>query len=237
MRDFLREDVLIKALKLAVIATAAVAPNMLDSYFHNPGYREAMLAWAKETSLPFLFARDLLLVFFALLVSSACGFAWSDGKKVAGFGTIEGLRKDLGMVVILGIALAVATAFLFDRGLTGDFPKLYPQNPVLVLAIPLRSAFFEEVVCRFGMLVILFRLFRSVPAAIVLSAAFNASIGLKSAVFVGFPVGLDWLTAIIIVSKLGVASFFGWFFCKKGLMATITLQFIIELKHMVLAFV
>jgi len=235
VRDFLQEDVLVKALKFAAVATAAVAPNIVDCYFFNPGYREAILARATESSLPFLFARDLLLAFFALLVTSACGFAWSDGKKVAGFGTFGGLRKELKTLLILGPALAVTTAFLFDKGLTGGFQRLYPKSPMVALTIPLRAAFFEEVVCRFGMLVILFRLLRSVPAAILLSSAFNAALGLKSAVFVGFPIRLDLLTAAILAAKLCLATFFGYFFCKKGLMATISLRFIMELKHVVLA--
>ena len=235
MRDFLREDVLLKALKFAALCTLAVTPNMVDSYFYNPGFREVLLARATESSLPFLFVRDLVLVFFSLLMSSASGFAWCDGKKVAGFGTLEGLRKELKTLLLLGPALAVGTAFLLDKGLIRDFPRLYPENPVVALTIPLRAAFFEEVVCRFGMLVILFRLFRSVSVAILLSAAFNAALGFKSAVFVGFPIGLNWLTAQIVVAKLCLAVFFGYFFCKKGLMATIALRFIIDLKHIVLA--
>ncbi len=236
MRDFLREDVLVKALKFAAVCTVAVAPNVVDCYFFNPGYRDAMLkAGAPESSLPFLFARDLMLVFFALVMSAACGFAWSDGEKVAGFGTPEGLRKNLKTLLLLGPALAVATAFLLDKGLIRDFPRLYPKSPIVALSIPLRAAFFEEVICRFGMLVILFRLLRSVPAAILLSSAFNVALGLKSAIFVGFPLRMDWLTAEIVVAKLCLAAFFGYFFCKRGLMATIALRFIMDLKHIVLA--
>lgn len=237
MREFLREDILVKALKLAAVCTVAVTPNMLDCYFYNQGFRDVMLAKATESSLPFLFARDLVLVFFALVMSAACGFAWSDGKKVAGFGTTEGLRKNLKTLLLLGPALAVATVFLLDKGLTSAFPRLYPKSPIVALSIPLRAAFFEEVVCRFGMLVILFRLLRSVLAAILLSAAFNVALGLKSAVFVGFPLRLDWLTAEILVTKLCLAVFFGYFFCKRGLMATIALRFIVDLKHIVLAII
>ena len=235
MRDFLREDVLFKALKFAAVASLAVAPNMVECYFFNAGYREVLLGMATESSLPYLFLRDLLLSFFSLAICSACGFAWSDGKKVAGFGTLQGLRKDGKTLLPLGLALALATAVLFDKGLTGDFPRLYPKSPIVAVAIPLRAAFFEETVCRFGMLVIAFRLLRSVPAAILLSSAFNVGLGLRSAIFVGFPLGLDLLTAAILAAKFGVAAFFGYFFCRKGLLATISLRFIMELKHVVFA--
>jgi len=235
VRDFLREEVLVKALKLAAVCTIAVAPYVLDCYFYNPGYRRVMLARAAEGALPFLFARDLVLVFFALLISSAGGFAWSDGEKVAGFGTVEGLRKELKTILILGVALAVGTALLLDKGLIRNFPRLYPKSRAAALTIPLRAAFFEEVVCRFGMLVIVFRLLRSVPVAILLSAAFDAAVGLKSAIFVNFPLGFDWLTAGVVAAKLSLAAFYGYFFCRKGIMATMGLRFIVELKHVVLA--
>jgi len=59
---------------------------------------------------------------------------------------------------------------------------------------------------------------------------------LRSAVFVGFPIGLDWRTVLIMITKLCIAAFFGYFYCKRGLMSTIGLRFIMELKHIVLAF-
>jgi len=237
VRDFLREDVLIKAAKLAAISTLAVAPNMVDSYFFNPGYREVILGKATQSSVPLLFARDLVLVFLSLLISAACGFAWSDGEKVAGFGTQAGLRKDLKIVLILGPILAVVTALLLDIGLLGRFRVLYPKSPVVALTIPLRAAFYEEVVCRFGILMIVFRLTRSVPAAIALSAAFNAAMGLRSAAFVGLPLRPDWLTTKVLATKLIVAAFFGYFYSKKGLMSTIALRLIMELKHVIIAII
>jgi hypothetical protein len=237
VRDFLREDVLIKAAKLAAVSTLSVAPNMVDSYFFNPGYKDILLGKATQGSLPFLFARDLLLVFLSLLISAACGFAWSDGKKVAGFGTQAGLRKNLKILLILGPLLAVATALLLDIGLARRFRILYPKNPVVALTIPLRAAFYEEVICRFGILMIVFRLTKSVPAAIALSAAFNAAMGLRSAAFVEFPLGLDWLTTKILASKILMAAFFGYFYSRKGLMSTIALRFIMELKHVVIAII
>jgi hypothetical protein len=236
VKDFLREDVLTNAAKLAAVATLAVAPNMVDSYFLSPGYREIILGKATPASLPFLFAGDLILVFVSLMVSAACGFAWSDGKKVVGFGTQAALRKDFKTVLILGLILAVTTALLLDIGFVKRFRILYPQNPLVSLTIPLRTAFYEEVICRFGILMIVFRLTGSVPTAIILSSLFNTAIGLKSAVFVGFPLGLDWLTARIVLAKMMVAVFFGYFYSKKGLMATIALRFIMELKHVILPF-
>lgn len=235
VRDFLREDVLVKAAKLAAVATVAVIPSMLDSYFWNPGYREILLSRAPERSLPLIFGGDVVLVFISLMIAAASGFAWSDGKKVVGFESVEALKRNLKTVLILGVVLAVGTAFLLDKWLVGSFRKLYPQSPVVALTIPLRAAFYEEVICRFGILAIVFRLTRSVAASVWVSAVFNAAIGLKSAVFVGFPIGVDWRTAGIVAAKILVSAFFGYFYCRKGLMATISLRFIMELKHVVLA--
>jgi len=62
-------------------------------------------------------------------------------------------------------------------------------------------------------------------------------LGIESALFVGFPMGLDWRTAGIVAAKLCLAAFFGYFFCRKGLMATISLRFIMGLKHVVLSII
>lgn len=234
MRDFLKEDVLIKAAKLSLVSTLAIAPSIVDSYFFNPGYRSILLERAAESLLPALFARDLILVFIALVISSACGFAWADGKKVIGFETLDRFRKEMKTLLWLGPALAVGTALLLDITLLRHFRGLYPDNPLIALTIPLRAAFFEEVICRFGILMIVFRLTRSVSAAVVVSALFNTLLGLRSADFVGFPLGLDWLTGRILISRMVLASFFGYFYCRKGLMSTISLRFIMELKHVVL---
>ncbi len=237
MKDFVREDVLLKAAKLAAISTLAVAPYMVDAYFFNPEHREIILGKASETALPFLFARDLLLAFVSLMISAACGFAWSDGKRVAGFGTAAELRKDLKAILVLGVLLGAATGVFLDIGLLGRFRIFYPENPLIAISIPLRAAFYEEVICRFGILMIVFRLTESVPAAILLSSLFNAALGLRSAAFVAFPLGPDWLTIRIVAAKVVVAGFFGYFYTKKGLMATIMLRFIMELKHVVLSIV
>lgn len=236
MRDFLREDVLMKAARLALVSTLAVAPSIVDSYFFNPGYRSILLERASESLLPALFARDLILVFLSLLISSACGFAWADGRRIIGFETLGSFRKEVKTLLWLGPVLAVGTALLLDITLLRHFRGLYPDNPLVALTIPLRAAFFEEVICRFGILMIVFRLTRSVGAAIVVSALFNTLLGLRSATFVGFPLGLDWLTGRILVSRMVLASFFGYFYCRKGLMSTISLRFIMELKHVVLPF-
>jgi hypothetical protein len=66
------------------------------------------------------------------------------------------------------------------------------------------------------------------------SALFNTLLGLRSATFVGFPLDFDWLTGRILISKMVLASFFGYFYCRKGLMSTISLRFIMELKHVLL---
>jgi hypothetical protein len=234
VRDFLREDVLFKAAKLALVATLAVAPSIVDSYFFNPGYRSILLERAAESLLPALFARDLILVFLSLLMSSACGFAWADGKKVIGFETFDRFRKELKTLVWLGPVLAAGTALLLDITLLRHFRGLYPDNPLVSLSIPLRAAFFEEVICRFGILMIVFRLTRSVTTAVVVSALFNTLLGLRSADFVGFPLGFDWLTGRILISRMMLASFLGYFYCRKGLMSTISLRFMMELKHVVL---
>ena len=234
MRDFLKEDVLIKATKLALVSTLAVAPSMVDSYFFNPGYRGILLGRASESLLPILFVRDLILVFLSLLISSGCGFAWADGRKVIGVETFDRFREELKTLLWLGPVLAVGTALLLDMSLFRHFRGLYPDNPLVALTIPLRAAFFEEVICRFGILMIVFRLTRSVPAAVIVSALFNTLLGLRSATFVGFPLDFDWLTGRILISKMVLASFFGYFYCRKGLMSTISLRFIMELKHVLL---
>ena len=105
----------------------------------------------------------------------------------------------------------------------------------MALTIPLRATAFEEIVCRFGMLVIAFRLLRSVPLAILFSSLFNTALGLRAAVFVGFPLAFDWLILAVVAGKFSLACFFGYFFCQKGLLATVSLRFLMELKHVVLA--
>ena len=223
MKDFLDSRNFFKGLRLAALSTLIVLPYQLYSYF--VGYRGIIEKRFAQASIPALFVRDIFLLFVALLISSTAGFAWSKGKGLVGFGKWEGTKKDLKWLIPLGIALSVITAIVFDKNLFREFLEKFPKNPFA----PFRSAFFEEVICRFGIFSIAYRLSRSISLSIVIAAVFNVAVALKGFYFIRPQVAADLFIAILAM-KFGFALFLGYFYSKKGLISTMLLQFLIGLK-------
>ena len=229
MRQFLKEENLIRGLRLALVAALATALHFAYEYLVTR--REYVVEHLGATDPTSRFALDVFGAFIALFISATAGFAWARGERLVGFGSWRRVKRDLVLIVPIGAALALLMLLVLE-------PLLYKpllaakRNPFQ----PAFNALTEEVICRWGIFAIASRLSRSVRVAVVVSAAFNVLVGLKFLQLHG--AGLPWwqLTAIIGV-KFALAIGYAVFYVRKGLLSTMALRVVAALPAPVLAFV
>jgi hypothetical protein len=230
VRDFVKEENVVRGLRLALVATLATALYLAYEYLVvRREFVEAQLGGASPAPR---FALDVLGVFVALFISATAGFAWARGGRLAGFGTWRRLKRDLVLIVPLGAALAVLTFVVLEPTLYR--PLLGRRNPFQ----PVFVASFEEVICRWGIFAIAFRLSRRIWPSVLTSALFNAVVGTNAMLRLAAHSDVSvppWQFAAIIGVKLVLAAGYALFFVRKGLLSTMALRFVAALPTPFLA--
>ncbi|MBN1916490.1 MAG: hypothetical protein JW889_01170 [Verrucomicrobia bacterium] len=229
MRRFLDTTNLFRGLVLALVATLASAVYLAYEYLVvQRGYVAEQLAGGAFAPR---FTLDIVGAFVALFISATAGFAWANGRRLVGFGSWRRVRRDLALIVPIGAAIALLSALVLDRTLYKPLLTAV-RNPFK----PLATALFEETICRWGILAIAFRLSRSVPVAVVLSAAFSVIVVLPVVQRHGATLE-TWALVAIIGIKFLLAIGYAVFFAHKGLLSTMALRFVAALPAPFLAIV
>ena len=119
---------------------------------------------------------------------------------------------------------------IFDLWILRPALDMYPRNP-------LTSAEYvtEEVIYRFGIMAITFRLTRSVTAAVITAAFFNVASTIPGA-FLEEPKASTAVMCGSAAKALVFATFYGFFCARKGLYSTVVLRMIVGLKFVAYAF-
>jgi hypothetical protein len=231
VRRFLGSENLFRGLRLALVATLATALHMGYEYLVvRRGYVEAHLGAASITPR---FLLDMLGAFVVLFISATAGFAWASGRGLVGFGSWRRVRRDLTLIVPIGAALAVLTLLVLE-------PLLYKpllaakRNPFQ----PLFVSTFEEVICRWGIFAIAFRLSGRIWASVLTSTLFNVLLAVNGLVKLVEHVEEAvpaWQIAAIVAVKFALALGYALFFVRKGLLSTMALRFVAALPAPVLA--
>jgi hypothetical protein len=229
VRRFFSGENLFRGLRLALVATLATALHMAYEYLVvRRGFVEARLGAADITPR---FVLDLLGVFVVLFISATAGFAWASGRGLVGFGSWRRLKHDVPIILLIGAALAALLLLqpvLYTPLLAS---KRNPFQPLFVGA-------FEEVICRWGIFAIAFRLSGRIWAGVLTSALFNVLLAVNGLVkLMPHMEALlpAWQLAAIIAVKFALAVGYALFYVRKGLLSTMALRFVAALPTPVLA--
>ena len=229
MRDFLQGGNFSKGLKLSAACLVLFIPNLAWKYFIGySDYVQRILLPGERLSR---FVVDIFMIWVAMQISATAGYAWAKGPRLAGAGNWNDLRSNLKLILILGIAISAVEAVFFDFWILRPFFKAVPRNPFTSCAYVV-----EELICRFGILIITYRLTGSITASVLAAAVFNVGAGLQTVYFAGARPAIG-LVSVAAAKAFVLAVFFGYFFARKGLLPTMALRFIIGLKFAVYAFI
>ena len=229
--QFIRKENLVQGLRLALVGTLASALYLAYEYVvTRPDFVEHHLGPSDPTPQ---FALGVLAIFVALFISATAGFAWIKGRGLVGFGSWRRVRHDLVLIVPIGAALAALMLLVLE-------PTLYKpllteeRNPFQ----PVFAALFEEVICRWGIFAIAYRLSGRIWPSVLTSALFNVVVALnatfKMTAFTGERIAA-WDLAAMIAIKFAFAVGYAHFFVRKGLFSTMALRFVAALPAPVLA--
>jgi len=231
VRRFLSGKNLFHGLQLALVATLVTVLHMAYEYLVvRPEFVRAHLGAASITPR---FALDLLGVFVALFISATAGFAWAKGRGLVGFGSWRRLKHDLPVILLIGAALAALTFLLLEPALYKPLlaSKRNPFQPLFVGA-------FEEVICRWGIFAIAFRLSGRIWVSVLTSALFNVLLAVNALVKLLPHMETEvaaWQLVAIIVVKFALALGYALFYVRKGLLSMMALRFVAALPTPVLA--
>jgi membrane protease YdiL (CAAX protease family) len=234
MRQFLKPENFSRGAIFAAIFLALSFPYII--YYFFVGYSDQVDKLTHGSPKAFFFISQAIAMYVALLISGTAGFAWSDGKNVAGLGSTRTTIRNLKWLIPLGIVISVLAHYLFDNELTRQDILYNPKNPLVALVIPLKSAFFEEGIIRFGILTIMYRLTRNKWAAITISSLFGIAASLPYVRFLELEVVYDFTLFAMIATKFIMGLLIGLIYCRWGLKSTMALRFIIDLRYVLLAF-
>jgi len=231
VRNFIRGENLFRGLRLALVATLATSLYLAYGYLvTRRGFVESSLG---ASDVAQRFSLDVLGAFIALFISATAGFAWASRPPLAGFGSLRTVRRDLWLILPAGAALALVILFVLEPLL---YKPLVPaqRNPFE----PVFVALFEEVICRWGILAIAYRLSRRVWPSILTAAAFNVVIALNPTLKLlaasGEPLEAWRLVGLVLV-KFALAVGLGLLCVRKGLFSTMALRFVAALPAPILA--
>ena len=229
MRDFFQGENFVKAFRLSSICLLLLTPNLAWKYFIS--YSEYVEKTLFHDEVFPRFLTDLFLIWVAVQISATAGYAWSRRPRLIGMAGWSDVLSNLKLILILGIVISTVEAVFFDFWLLRPLFRMYPRNPFTSFAYVA-----EEVLFRFGILAIAFRLTRSISASVLIAAVFNIGAGLRAVYFgdASPPIGL---VSVAVIKSFALSILFGYLYVKKGLLPTMTVRFIIGLKFAVYAFI
>jgi len=120
--------------------------------------------------------------------------------------------------------------FLFDRHFIQVAPQAYPQDPLYLLAMPLKRAFTDEIILRLGLVTISVLLFKSKPFGVIAVSVLFPFLSVKHFQFIGVAADFNYLFIISVLLSFATHLIAGYLFIVRGLLYSMMFNFILGLK-------
>lgn len=222
MQNLLKRETIENAFIISVICTIFTLPHLCYLSF-------VMIEGRVAIQILITHLWSILIVSF---LCSAFGLAWS---RVYGLGGIivdfERFKRWLPFILLLSFIIGTGSFVVQDIHLSIHLPYLYPKNPLFSLTIPLKAAFFQEVI-RFGGMALVCRLTKNLHLSNLIISIFFLYLGTRFISFAGL--GLDqhrWLLLAFGWSFI-VNLIMGYMYAKLGIVSTMTIQFVASLRFL-----
>lgn len=173
---------------------------------------------------------DLASIALEVTIASLVGVFFSERYGLVGKGDLKSVKRAWAWILIAGPLLALGGYLVFGRVYAERAPGIFPTSLSWALVLMLKGAVFDEVVCRFGMMTIAMGVSRRFWTANVLQATFFTVVGLKGMQLHGL--APDW--GVFLFADLASAFVMhvlqGFVCARHGLLASIALHFMRELR-------
>ena len=223
---------------LTIITFLLSSPYLYHFIVHRPDKLSpfnARVSSLPEGSIGAFILSQLLMFLLLIFICSFLGFGYWQKYGFKGLGSLNDLRQDLLYFVPAALAVNLAMYFGFDRHMMMHIPSLYPSSALWGFAKALMHSTTFEIVSKFGLVTVAMGIFRNKHVAVIIPAAFFAF--LVPNTFFDYNVEFGWnfisVAAVSTTFIYGVIS--GYIFVHRGLVSTMTLRFLLDLKYIVYA--
>ena len=111
--------------------------------------------------------------------------------NLPGIGDISRWRNELPYLIGAGLTMMVITYLAFDRYFYSVSPESYPDLSVYMIFLPIKGAFTDELILRFGLVTIGVGICRNRYGGAVLVAVFATILSFKYLEFAGVSAGME----------------------------------------------
>jgi hypothetical protein len=221
-----------QAMCLTLISLAAAVPYV--QYLLDTAVGRGMLG--KETASN-VFMTDLLLLVLLLFLSSLVGLSFAPRYRLPGLGISRRIARDLPLLVLGGLVLAAVSFVLFDRYFYAVSPGSYPTSPLMLVCLPLKGAFADEVILRLGILTVAVGLLKHRGAGVILMAALAALMSLRYFQFLGMSLGVNYIMIAHLSLSFAGNLVMGYLYVHRGLAHAMILKVIYGCRYLAVALI
>ncbi len=213
---------------------------LVSVFFTIPWFHYLLFPAPEKALLPMIpnpgsvLVAELFLLFVICFLSSMIGFTFSKRAGLPGFGTAENWIRSLPLLVFPGFAMIVFSWLLFDRHFILVSPISYPDHPLYLLSFPLKGAFTDEIIMRFGLLTICVGILRRKIAGVAAVSVFASLLTLKYFRFIGISPGLNYLFVMQMLLSFVSNFMLGYVYVTRGLLQSMTLKLIFGAKYVLI---
>ncbi len=225
-------DVRIVLLRSTVLALLSIL--FTSVYFHYLLFRIPHEIRISVSTGPWcLLATQLFLLFIICLLSCMVGMIFSTRLDLPGFGVEKDFIRFIPLLLLIALVMTAISYPIFDRRFYALSPASYPNDFMFLLFLPLKGAFTEEIILRFGLVTIAVGLLKNRFAGIILVSVLASIFSIKYYHFMGVDTGMNDLMINHIVLSFTANLILGYLFISRGLLYSMALKFLFYLKYMV----
>jgi len=225
--------VLLKSSALAFIATIFAVPYIYHLILLRPFTSPLIL----HLGLHQFLVIEMLLLFTLCLLCALIGFSFAERRKLPGLGDKTRFLRSIPLLLCITCLMTVLSYFTFDRHFFKLSPASYPRNLLYLLSFPLKAAFLDELILRFALVTIGIGIFRHRLIGVFFGAVAATLFGLKYLQFIGIPFRLNEFIIVKCLLSFAAAFILGYFFVARGLLYSMGLNFLFNLKYAVISFI
>jgi hypothetical protein len=220
-------DVMIKSAALAVPAALLAIPYFYFLLFDFPR-RSGPDSLQKAQALLW---GQTAMIFVICLLSGFAGAVFTRRLSLPGLGDIRRWKKEAPYLAAAGLALMLFIYLTFDRYFYAVSPGFYPDLSLYMVLLPLKGAFTEELILRYGLVTIAVGICRHRYGGAALVAGFATILSLEFFQFAGIPLEWNYICIMQLILAFLANFILGAVFVTRGLLAAMTIKLMLEMRY------
>lgn len=220
-------EVILKSAALAFLATLLAIPYFYFLLFDFPrksGLSEFGDAYA-------ILWGQTAMIFIVCMLSALAGSVFTKRLDLPGLGIGRRWLNEWPYLVAGGLVLMLIIYLTFDRYFYSVSPASYPDLSLYMVLLPLKGAFTEELILRYGLVTIAAGICRNRYGGAALVSGFATILSLKYFEFAGIPLEWNYVCIMQLILSFTANLILGTVFVTRGLFSAMTVKLMLEMRY------